>query len=249
MRNPMMLLAAAATAVFALAAAACAGGKTTTVVTGSQASDVGIAVTGRGEVVVMPDIGLFEVGVQALADTVAQARSDAARAADSVIKSLKANGVDAKDIRTSGFSIQPQYGQQAPNAQPRIVGYQVFNTVSVKVRKLDDFSKIIDDAADVGGDFTRLSGVRFGLEDDAKAITEARDAAVADARKKAQQLAAAAGTKLGDPISITEFDGGGDVNAFDAGFPAAPRTGGGTPIETGSGKIVVNVNVRWSIAK
>ncbi len=249
MKSPFIIGAAVMAAIAAgLAAASCAGEKSTTVVTGGSANDVGIAVTGVGEVVVTPDVGFFEVGVQATAASVATAREAAARGADAVISSLKKNGVDAKDIRTAGFNIQPQYGSPTRDGEPRIIGYQVFNTVSVKVRKLDNFSKIIDDATDAGGDLTRVSGVRFGLEDDQKAVAEARNLAVEDARKKAEQLAKATGTKLGDPLSITEFSGGQpELLAADSFAPKV--AGAATPIETGTGKVVVNVQVRWAIAR
>ena len=237
-------------AAVALSSAACTTkGGTTNVTTAPETP--AITVSGHGEVVVRPDTGLFDVGVQASAASVAQARDQAATAANAVIKSVKGNGVDEKDVQTTQLSIQPQYFYPQNGGEPRITGYQVINTVSVKVRKLESFSKIIDDAAAAGGDNTVLQGVRFGLEDDKKALEQAREAAVADAKQKAEQLAKLGGVKLGDPQAISE------VNVQQpkpvlldlAGVPAAPRSGPGTPIETGSGKLTLDVQVRWAIAK
>lgn len=210
-----------------------------------------ITVSGHGEVVVRPDTGFFDVGVQVTAPSVADARDRAATAADAVIKSVKANGVDEKDVQTSQLSIQPQYVYPQNGGEPRVTGYTVVNTITVKVRKLDSFSKVIDDATAAGGDSTLLQGLRFGLDDDKKALEQARELAVADAKEKAEQLAKLTGVKLGDPQSISEVNVQGPVPlAYDsaAALPA-PRTGAATPIETGSGKVTLDVQVRWTITK
>lgn len=233
----------------AVLAAACS--KTTTVSNGATSESAGVTVSGYGEVISTPDTGFFSVGVEVRAASVAEAREGAARAADKVLASLKSNKVDEKDIKTSGLSINPEYDYSKPSGQPRIIGYVVSNSVEVKVRKLDSFSKVIDDAALAGGDAVRLNSVRFALEDDTKAIEEARDKAMADARKKAEQLARAGGVSLGKPVSISEQQGaGGDLREYKlAGL--APATGVAfdsfTPIQPGTGKITINVTVRWEL--
>jgi uncharacterized protein len=242
-------LGAAALAFAGLSFAACTSKTENNVATSLETT--GITVSGHGEVVAVPDTGFFDVGVQVTAPTVAEARDRAAESADAVIKSVKANGVDAKDVQTSQFSINPQYTYPGNGAPPQVTGYQVINTVSVKVRKLESFSKILDDATAAGGDDTLIQGIRFGLEDSKKALEEARVLAIADAKAKAEQLANLAGVKVGEPMAISEVNTVStpilDVAAY--GVPRPPMTGSSTPIETGSGKVTLDVTVRWAIAR
>jgi hypothetical protein len=239
-----------ALAVLATVAAGCTEEGSTTVSTTSEAT--GITVGGHGEVVVTPDTGYIEIGVQVSAKTVAEARDLAAKAADAVVKSVKANGVDAKDVQTTQFLIQPQYVYPQNGGEPRISGYMVINTLSVKVRKLDNFSKVIDDATAAGGDESRVQGIRFGLEDNQKALDQAREAAMADAKRKAEQLAKLGGVRLGEPQAITDVTvtrPDEQLKFVAASGPVPPRTGGPTTIEPGSGKITLDLQVRWSISR
>ncbi len=233
-------------AAFALAACSTT---TRTTVTAPDAS-TGITVSGTGEVTVPPDTGFFDTGVQVRANTVAEARDGAARAAEAVLAALKSGGVDARDIQTTGLHIQPEYDYSEGKAQPTITGYLVINTITVKVRKIDTTSRLIDEAIAAGGDSTVLNSVRFGLENDDAAIEQARDLAMKDAKKKADQLAALSGMKAGEPLAISEVQGQQPLLPLDGTlFSTGQRGGGGTPIETGSGKVIVNVTVRYAITK
>ena len=233
--------------LFAFASMACDESGSTVIST--SAEQVGITVSGTGEVVVEPDTGYFDVGITVTRTTVAEAREAAAASATRLIDSIKQNGVDEEDIKTSSFSIYPQYNYPRDGGQPTITGYQVSNTVSVKVRELDDFSQIIDDAAEAGGDDTRINGIRFGLEDNQKAIDEARGLAMDDAKKKASQLASAGEVSLGKPVAISEVNySSPEIYYDDKVAGAAPATGTSTPIEPGTGKVTVNVTVRYAIS-
>lgn len=229
--------------VVAFALAGCDGGTT---VNNQPAETSGITVSGHGEVQVPPDIGFIDVGVQSTAVTVADARDKAATAATSVINSIKSNGVDEKDIKTTGLSIQPTYDYSRPNEGPRLTGYTVTNTVEAKIRKLDSMSKAIDDATAAGGNDVRLQGIRFGIDDDEKAKQDARDKAMADAKAKAEQLAKLGGVSLGAPVTISEVQAAS--TPVDRLVPAAPATGGpSTPIQAGTNTVSIDVTVRWSL--
>ncbi|MBI2767233.1 MAG: SIMPL domain-containing protein [Chloroflexi bacterium] len=242
MNNRAFFLAPAV--ALALLAAACGTDKITVTSPDPNAAE-GITVTGQGQVQATPDTGFFDIGVEVTAATVDVARDRAATAADAVISSVKKDGVDAKDVQTRNLSIQPQYDYSKNNQRPTITGYTVTNTVSVKVRKLDTLSTTIDDAVRAGGDAVRLQGIRFEIEDNAKALEQARDAAMADARKKADQLAKAGGVSLGKPISITETQANPPQPVRDAvGLPAGAAS---TPIEPGTTAVTVNVQVRWAV--
>ena len=230
----------------AVALIGCTDNSRTVVETSSE--QTGIAAVGRGDVVVKSDTGFFDVGVQVTAKTVAEARERGAKSADAVISSLKRDGIDEKDIKTTGLSIEPQYNYPRDGGQPTITGYHVVNTVSVKVRKLDDFSKVLDNATLAGGNDARVSGIRFGVEDNAKALDQAREAAMADAKKKAEQLAKLGGVSLGAPLAISE--GVSQESKPQEALFRAPATGVGntsTPIQPGTGTVTVEVSVRWAI--
>ncbi len=220
--------------------------KTTTVVQ-PPGDATGISVTGKGEVQAPPDTGFISIGVDVHGTTVADARDGAAKAADAVISSIKKNGVDEKDIKTTGLSISPEYSYDRNGGSPRITGYRVTNTVEVKVRKLDNFSKVVDDAAIAGGDNARLNSIRFDIEDTTKLLQQAREAAMNDARAKADQLAKLGNVKLGVPLAISELQASNPPPVL-----AAPATGAAdsfakTPIQPGTGTVTVNVQVRWSV--
>lgn len=241
MSKPERLAAIAGVVVLGFALTGCTSKAT---VTNQPAETSGITVAGHGEVEVPPDIGFVTIGVQATATTVAAARDQAASSADSVIRSIKKGGVADKDIQTSGLSIQPNYDYT--RSSPRLTGYTVSNTVTAKVRKVEDMSKVVDDAIAAGGDTIRLQSVRFGVEDEAKAKSEARKNAMDDAKARAEELAKLGGVSLGAPLTIseTQSSGGGPLRT-DTG--AVPGGSVATPIETGTNTVTVDVTVRWSL--
>jgi uncharacterized protein YggE len=231
-------------ALLLLTAAACTS-KTT--VNNVPADTSGVTVSGHGEFDAPPDTGYVDVGVQVTAPNVANARDGAATAADAVIGSLKSNGIDEKDIQTTNYNIQPMYDYSKNGGQPTITGYQVTNTVQAKVRKLDSFSKVIDDATAAGGNNVRVQSIRFGVEDDVKAKEQAREKAVADAKTKAEQLAKLSGVTLGKAISISESNASQPNQPIYARDAAAAAGTPATPIQPGTSTISVDVSIRWAV--
>ena len=206
-----------------------------------------IHVTGSGSVVGEPDIATLNLGVSVEKKTVAEAREAAAAAMTAVIASLKANDIAENDIRTERFSIYPQYDYTEDGRMLR--GYSVNNTVSAKVRELENLSDVIDDAAEAGGDIVVVNSIQFMIEDTTALQTQARGLAVKDAEAKAQTLADASGVTLGKPIAITETSNAASppitfakTEAFDA---ESARSS--TPIEAGELTIVVNVTIAYEI--
>ena len=235
-------------APLALLTASCAPKADNITVMANSPEVRGISVSGTGEVEAPPDTGFFTIGVQVQKATVAEARDGAAAAAEAVTKSLKKNGIDEKDIKTIGLSIQPVYDYSKSGQEPRITGYQVSNSVSVKVRKLDSMSKAVDDGIAAGGDAVRLQSISFVIEDDKALIEKAREMAVKDARAKAEQLAAAAGTKLGPLQTLSEQQVSGDIPANgDLFYAAGLKESVSTPIQPGTGIVRVTVSARWAI--
>jgi uncharacterized protein YggE len=203
MKLPQVLIPALG--LIALLAVACDSGGDTIVQTSNNVN--GVTANGTGKVYGEPDVAVITVGVKVQRDTVEQARSDAADAQNAVIDSLKANGVKDEDVQTVQFSVYPQYDYSKDNSSPEIVGYVVSNVVTAKVRDLDTTGKAIDDATKAGGNDAIVQGVSFTVDDPTDLQAEARKMAVDQAKQQAQQLADAAGVKLGKLISMSESGG------------------------------------------
>jgi len=223
------LLALAGAALLGLALVGCTDEGDTIVQT--QGSPSGITVTGTGRVSGQPDIANISVGVTVDAATVEEAREIAAQTQTAVINSIKDNGVEAKDVRTSNFSISPRYNYDGRTQT--IEGYTVNNMVTIKVRKLDQLSKIIDDAARAGGNYTMVHGVAFGIDDPEELRSQAREEALNQAKARAEDIARVTGVSLGKPISIVEATETGIVtDAILARGAGQMATDTATPIET-----------------
>jgi uncharacterized protein len=228
---------------------ACSGSETTVV---SSTGGEGINVSGQGIAYGSPDVADVEIGVQAQATTVAEARQQAATSMDAVVSSIKGNGVADADIRTVQFTVDPRYSTPRPDGtQSQIIGYQVSNVVTVRVRKLDTVAKIVDNASAAGGNNAVIRSMRFSILDQTKLQTEARELAVKEAKDRADKLASLNGVKVGKALQINEGTtpvqplqySGGAIPAL-----AAPRTGDtSSTIESGQLRVVVNVSINYEI--
>jgi len=166
--------------------------------------NVGLAVTGEGKVLAVPDTALLRLGVEAEAPTVAVAQREATEAMDDVVRVLKSNGVSEKDVQTQRFSIYPVRRWIERENKDEITGYRVTNIVIAKIREVDKTGAVIDAVAAAGGDLTRIEDISFTADDPTSYYKEAREKAVEDAMTKAEQMADVAGIELGKPIYISE---------------------------------------------
>ena len=166
--------------------------------------NTGIWVSGEGKINVAPDLGILNLGVEAQATTVAEANSQAAWAMDAVTRELDNHGIAKKDVMTQQFSIYPVRRWVEKEEQEVLIGYRVNNMITAKIRKLENAGTIIDAVTRVGGDYIRINGISFTVDDPSAYYEEVRERAMADAGKKAKQLADLAGVKLGQPTYINE---------------------------------------------
>lgn len=171
----------------------------------------GIWVTGEGTVTLEPDLALLNLGVDATAATVAEARDITATAMDAIVTALKARGLEDKDIQTQSFNIFPMYEFQEVVRDGRrvgtqvLTGYRVSNTAAVKVRDLENVGEIIDEVAAAGGDETRINGISFTVEDTSDLEVELRQSAVGDALARADHLASLSGVSRGRLVFLTQL--------------------------------------------
>ena len=232
-------------AVTAFASVAATCGDTTTHVETNGNAEHGISVSGEGKSPGKPDIAMISLGVTRLAPTVAEARDGAAASLDAMIKTIQANGVARDDIQTEQFNIQPEYDYS--NGRQLLNGFRVTNTLSVKLRDVDKTSKVVDDAVNAGGNDTNVQNIAFTIDKPDELQAKAREAAVADARAKAETLAKTAGVELGDPITISESGGPVPIYAERALAADSVAAAPATPIEPGTLDVVINVSVTWAI--
>ncbi len=208
--------------------------------------NTGIWVTGEGKVSVVPDVAVLSLGVEAQAESVAEAQSQAATAMTAVTAELSRFGVAEKDIKTQYFSIAPVRRWSEKDGQEVLIGYRVTNTVSAKVRQMENTGAIIDAAATAGGDYIRINSISFTVDNPSAHYDGARVKAMADAKTKAKHLADLANVKLGRPTYISESVASPPVvRDFypEAAMPAAPAT----PISPGETEIRLSVQVVYSI--
>jgi uncharacterized protein YggE len=154
-----------------------------------------------GEVKAAPDMASIGLGVTTQARTAAQALADNAARMGQVMAALKAAGVAARDIRTSGLTLNAQYAYEQGQA-PRLTGYQAANQLSVTVHDLTRLGAAVD--ATVGAGANQVNGISFGLADPTAAENAAREQAVHTLQAKADLYARATGYRVSRLVSLSE---------------------------------------------
>ena len=252
MKKRIVVMAALALLVPMLALSGCTGAGTSAVSTpnvnlGGQQH--GIWVTGRGEVQAIPDVAILRLGVQAQALSVAAAQQQANEAMDKVMMALSDNNVAEKDIQTTGFNIWQQSRWDPDTQQEILTGYEVSNTLEVKVRVVDAVGTVLDAVVMGGGDYIRINGIQFEVDDPSAYLEEAREKAMGDAKAKAIQLADLADASLGKPLFITEGYQTPSVSVS-RGYQtvgAMDEAAGAPSISPGETTIVATVQIAYDI--
>jgi len=200
-----------------------------------------ISVTGEGTVSVAPDLAQIDAGVTSDGKTAREASETNNAAMGKMLLALKSAGIDEKEIQTSRLSLQPQYPPNRTSASA-VVAYRASNRVTVRLRDLTKLAGTIDML--VGAGANDIGGIEFQVSNASKLLDDARAQALADARRKADIYARAAGVTLGAPLSITEEGGPGPMpfRKMAAGLPMAA-----TPVAQGEETLAVTVNVSWAI--
>ncbi|MBD3286033.1 DUF541 domain-containing protein [candidate division WOR-3 bacterium] len=209
-----------------------------------------IYVTGTAEVMVTPDICYLSLAVETFHKEIGQAYKENNEITNKVKKAIEAEGIEKKDMQTTGFYISPIYDYDDYDRQ-ELVEYSVSHYLTVKIRDLDKVPEILDAA--VKGGATSVDNVSFTVENPKDYTQEAREEAVKAARKKAETLARLNGVSLGRPISISEAEPGGYsyysnyyAQSSLAGY-GGYRNGGGAPLEQGEIKLTHTVYITYEI--
>lgn len=200
-----------------------------------------LAVTGLGTVNVTPDMATLSLGVTSNGPTAVAAMAATTAALAAVTERLKANGVAAEDMQTSNLSLYPNWVGYDSGAAPTIDGYVASNMLTVQIRVLEQTGAVLDAVITDGAN--TLNSLTFGLSNPRPAEDDARRAAVTDARARAEVLAAAAGVKLGDLVSISEGAGMSDP------VPMYRTDAAATPVEAGQLAVTASVTLVFDLVK
>ena len=207
-----------------------------------------VSFSGEGKVVAKPDITKVNLSIVTDALTSKIAQDENSKKSKALTDYLKKQNIDDKDVKTTGYNIYPQYRYPQYGGQPTITGYQVNQSMEVKIRDLDKVSNILDGV--VGAGANQVNGLSFEIDDPEALKAEARAKAIADAKKKANELKSQVGISLGKIVNFSENTGGYPVPMYyDAKLEGRGGMGGGggPSVPTGENEIVVSVSITYQI--
>lgn len=202
-----------------------------------------VTVSASATVSAKPDMARILSGVQTEAVSAQSATSENTKVMANLVDGLKALGVEAKDIQTSNFSVQPRYQHNRDGRPPRIDGYQVSNEVSILIRDLKSVGDILDKMIGLGAN--QMRGLSFEVSEAETLRDGARTQAIANARRRAELYAKAAGAEVGEVVEIREGSGG-----YEGPRPvmaARREMSAAVPIEAGEQELSASVTVTWAL--
>ena len=204
-----------------------------------------ISVSGEGKAVAKPDIGQVSLSVISDAATVVAAQKDNTDKMNKITQVVKEIGVKEDDLKTANYNVSPRY--QYSVGKSTIIGYEVSQTLEVKIRDLDKVGEVLGQATNAGAN--QVGALNFTFDDPAKLNTEARQKAIDNAKAKARELTKALGVTLGKVVSFSENTAGSPAPMMYAS-DALGKGGGGISIpdvQTGQNDIVIDVNISYEI--
>lgn len=218
-----------------------------------------ISVDGTGEVFAAPDIANISFTIREDAKKVADAQDKATKKTKAALESVRKLGVADKDIKTQNYSSYPKYEWQESSivcvtvpcpyrpGKQVIVGYEVSQTVTIKVRDLEKVNSLVDVLGNAG--VTEMQGPNFAIDNEDALKAEARKIAIKKAREKAEVLADDLGVTL---VRVVSFSEGGNYPIYTRTMSASMEKGMGgdamsPELPQGENKITSNVTVTYEI--
>lgn len=205
----------------------------------AQAADKLVTVTGYATIAVAPDSAVIRIGVTSRAKTAREASEANAKQMTAVMSAIKGDGIAERDTQTTQLSLQPQYDAGKDGAA-RLLGFQASNQVTVKIRDIGRLPVVLDHATAAGAN--EVSGIEFEVSGASKLLDKARAEAIADARRKAELFAQAAGAKIGSVVAISEEGAPAPVPRM-----LATARGGMVPVAPGEQTLHATVTVSYEL--
>ena len=197
----------------------------------------GITVIGTGSAKAVPDVSDWSFGVQSDADTASAALRDASRAAHRIVAALRHAGIAKDDLQTEQVSLYPRM----TNDGRAVIGYSASSSAHATVRHIAKAGSVVDAAVRAGAN--QVSGPALGVSDSKAQYRAAADAALDDARSRAEAIAAKLGVTLGAPVAVVESGGGSPVPIYDRAALSAEMS-----IEPGTQEISATLTVTFAIS-
>jgi uncharacterized protein YggE len=223
---------------------------------GVPATDT-VTVQGDGQATLPPDVARVSFGVEHTAATVTEAQAATTKQANAAIDYVKEQGIAEKDIKTLYYNISPQYSYPNPCQQgaicpaytnaPKVIGYQVSETVQVTVRDLSAAGTLIGGLGKLG--VQNLNGPAFALDDPTAGYTAARADAIEKAKAQAKRLADQLGVRLGKIVNFSESSGGYPypMMAYGMGGGADSKTAPAPSVPTGENTYSASVSITYEL--
>lgn len=200
-------------------------------------------VTGTAEVTAVPDTAMVSFGVNKSGTTIESLQQEVNTIINQITEDLKALGVDEKDIKTTNYSVNPNYdfrdGTQTEN------GYTVSANIEVRLDSIEKANSAIDAATRAGA--TQIGGVQFVLNDEKKKELEsqARKEAIKKAKEKAESIASDAGIRLGKIVDVQESGGGGPIPYYGGAMDTKELSVDQTQLNPGENKVISNITLAY----
>ena len=205
-----------------------------------------ISVTGQGSATAPPDMATIVTGVVTRAETAKDALEANNRAMERVMELLKTRQVASKDMQTSNFSVRPEYERERRprgSSPPEIVGYNVTNQLRVRVRNLPNLGDVLDALVSAGSN--QISGITFAIDDPEGVLNQARNRAVANAKRRAELYAHAVNAEVGQVLSISEQSA--HVPRPQPFFARAEAAMADVPVATGEQELTATIHVVFEL--
>jgi uncharacterized protein YggE len=209
----------------------------------SDATTNTLYVSGEGSITVIPDVGYISLGVETKSPDVKTAEDENSTKMNAIIVALSDLGIEESDIKTTNYSIYPQY-EDYNDEKPQ--NYVVSSTVEVTVKNLEDISEVIDVSVDAGAN--RSNSIRFDVLDREESYNEALQDAIASARARADVLAEAAGLKIVGVVNLNESSSMSSIYYGGARYAMSEMAADSAPaISTGDMEITANVSITYEV--
>jgi uncharacterized protein len=216
-------------------------------ITGANADKTSLrqmTVTGVGKITLTPNLAYISVGVHTEQTDVNEALASNTAQAQKVADALKGLNVDIKDIQTTSFNVYPQknYG---PNGEVVETVYVVDNSIYITVRDLSKLGQILNEVVSSGAN--NINGINFDVSNRDEAISQARKAAIDDAKKQADELAKAAGVTLGPVQTLNISSNPTPLPVYEAKGGAGMSAGANVPVSAGQMIIEIDVSITYAL--
>jgi len=201
-----------------------------------------ITVSATGEASAIPDIATVDLGISVTASSANVAQDQNTEKMNELIAAIKEFGIAETDLKTSSYSLYPQYDYDVSPAV--IVGYQAVQSLTVKIRDNEIIGRVLEAAGNNG--VTDVGSLRYEIDDDSAIAAEARQEAIAEARKQAQDIASAMGARLGDVVDYSEYQNSDD-DIYLRSYAEIAADSAAPDIQVGENEVAMTISVTYAI--